>query len=165
MIEVIEKDLLTVEEGIIAHQVNCQGVMGSGVALGVKRKFPEAYSVYRNRCFKHEGPTSGLLGKVDLVRVRPGLKIANVYAQDFFGGSVGQRHTDYMALAYGIRLLNEGVKYELEYGDPESFDFPTLYVPYLMGCDRGGGNWEPYSAILWGAYDGPVVACKLPENA
>ena len=33
MLKVIDGDLLDAKEDIIGHQVNCQGVMGSGVEL------------------------------------------------------------------------------------------------------------------------------------
>ena len=37
MIYEVKKDLLT-SEGIIAHQANCRGVMGAGVAKQIKEK-------------------------------------------------------------------------------------------------------------------------------
>jgi O-acetyl-ADP-ribose deacetylase (regulator of RNase III) len=36
MIKIVKGDLLSVNRGIIGHQVNCQGKMGSGVANKVK---------------------------------------------------------------------------------------------------------------------------------
>ena len=39
-------NLLDVPKGIIVHGCNCQGVMGSGVALAIKKKWPEVYHVY-----------------------------------------------------------------------------------------------------------------------
>lgn len=37
MIKIIQGDLLEAKENIIAHQVNCKGVMGSGVAKQIKQ--------------------------------------------------------------------------------------------------------------------------------
>lgn len=34
----------------IAHQVNCRGKMGSGVALAIKQKYPEVYQKYSEAC-------------------------------------------------------------------------------------------------------------------
>lgn len=43
---ILNGDLFKTPFEIIAHQVNCQGVMGSGVAKQVKEKFPYVYSTY-----------------------------------------------------------------------------------------------------------------------
>ena len=45
MIKVINGDLFNSTARFIVHQVNCQGKMGSGVALQVKQKFflPQMY--------------------------------------------------------------------------------------------------------------------------
>lgn len=36
----IQKDITTVEKGVIMHQVNCQNVMGAGVAKAIYLKHP-----------------------------------------------------------------------------------------------------------------------------
>ena len=40
MIKIFEGDLLESGANFICHQVNCQGVMGSGVAKQIKEQFP-----------------------------------------------------------------------------------------------------------------------------
>ena len=40
-------DLLTAPQKCIAHQVNCQGVMGSGVAKAIRNEYPKVYKEYR----------------------------------------------------------------------------------------------------------------------
>ena len=37
--KIIEKNILTIEKGIVCQQVNCQGVMGAGLAKSIKEKF------------------------------------------------------------------------------------------------------------------------------
>ena len=44
---VYEGNLLDSKANIICHQTNCKGVMGSGVALAVKTRYPAAYESYR----------------------------------------------------------------------------------------------------------------------
>lgn len=34
----------------LAHGCNCQGVMGKGIALGFKARYPQMYAEYRRRC-------------------------------------------------------------------------------------------------------------------
>ena len=40
-------DLLTAPQKCIAHQVNCQGVMGSGVAKAIRNEYPKVYKEYK----------------------------------------------------------------------------------------------------------------------
>ena len=47
MIKVVYGDLMQATEDIIVHQVNCKGVMGSGVAKQIKANFPEVFNEYR----------------------------------------------------------------------------------------------------------------------
>lgn len=145
---VVEMDLFDVTEGIIAHQVNCQGVMGSGVAAIVRKKYPRAYEEYVELCSRF-GPQS-LLGLVQPVRVASDLTILNVFGQASFGAST--RNTSYDATA------DAWAKIAARYGDGSG-----IHIPYLMGCALGGGNFDIYSAIV-DAYCPNVVACKLPAK-
>ena len=47
--EIIYKNgnLLDAQTAVIAHQVNCQGVMGSGVAKQIRDKWTNVYTAYR----------------------------------------------------------------------------------------------------------------------
>jgi len=45
-IQVIAGSLLEASENIIVHQVNCQGAMGSGIALQLRNKYPLMYLSY-----------------------------------------------------------------------------------------------------------------------
>lgn len=73
--------------GIIGHGVNCQGVMGSGVALTIRNKFPQAYEAYIEHCrdFLKDSEPYELLGTVQLVQVADDLYIANMFTQVGFG--------------------------------------------------------------------------------
>ena len=48
--DVVSGNLLEIEEGIICHQVNCQGVMGAGVAKTIASRYPQVLSAYRELC-------------------------------------------------------------------------------------------------------------------
>lgn len=43
-------DIFTTETGVIGHGVNCKGVMGSGIAVTVRKMFPDVYKAYREQC-------------------------------------------------------------------------------------------------------------------
>ena len=146
---VVEMDLFDVTEGIIAHQVNCQGVMGSGVAAIVRKKYPQAYESYVELCHRL-GPGS-LLGMVQPVKVTEDLTVLNVFGQASFGGRT--RNTSYDATADAWERISG------HYGRDV-----VIHIPYLMGCALGGGNFDIYSTIV-DAYCPNVVACKLPERS
>ena len=46
MIKNIEGNLFDTNADMICHQANCQGRMGSGVALEVKQRYPEVFGSY-----------------------------------------------------------------------------------------------------------------------
>lgn len=154
--EIIEKDLLTIEEGIIAHQVNCKFVMGSGVALGIRQKWPIVFTQYET--IKKFYPVSRMyLGLCQLVTVEQGdaelpkLVVANVFGQDGFNAK-GQNAicTDYEAVEKAFERL-------AAYRQGRQ-----VYIPYKMGCDRARGEWGTYSEIIDRVCPG-VIACKLPN--
>ena len=67
MIKLIIGDLLTCDANILAHQVNCMGVMGGGIAKQVKEKYPVAFDKYID--FIKNTKDTKLLGKVQIVEV------------------------------------------------------------------------------------------------
>ena len=60
----IKGDLLSSDVKIRCHQVNCRGVMGAGLALQVKQKYPEAFEQYKALCDQFG---SSLLGHTQFV--------------------------------------------------------------------------------------------------
>lgn len=60
MIEIIKEGDLFEVQGNIGHGVNCSGVMGKGIALEFKRRYPEMFKSYRNLCL------SGKFGPEDI---------------------------------------------------------------------------------------------------
>jgi len=47
-----EGDLFTCGISAIAHGVNCRGVMGAGIAVQFRRRYPDMYESYSKRCGK-----------------------------------------------------------------------------------------------------------------
>lgn len=50
----VEGDLLAVEADALVNTVNCVGVMGKGVALQFKRRFPDMFRAYKHACDRGE---------------------------------------------------------------------------------------------------------------
>lgn len=123
------------------HGCNDQGIMGSGIALEVKTRFPGAYDVYRNKFEQH-----GLvLGEIIPYFDKTGVIIINAVTQNFYGKD-GKRYVKYDAVAECCRQIREGFKVMLE--PPK-----TLYFP-LIGAGLGGGSWPVISEIIKSEFDG-----------
>lgn len=99
-------DVTTPTYGIIGHGVNCQGVMGSGVALAIRNKFPKAYEEYLKFCAPFKGREHDLLGLTQLVEVGRGLYVANMFTQLNYGRD-GKAYADLNAIGSAIVKLKE----------------------------------------------------------
>jgi O-acetyl-ADP-ribose deacetylase (regulator of RNase III) len=129
------QDITSVEDGLVIHGVNCLGVMGSGVALAIRKKWPQVYNSYKTI------PTGGeSLGVTQIVTVSPDLYVANCFTQLNFG-SDGKRYADLDSVD---KCLNE------------CFDFAQLSNLHLrtpkIASDRGGLNWESEVKPLFDKY-------------
>jgi Predicted phosphatase homologous to the C-terminal domain of histone macroH2A1 len=142
MIKQKQGNLLDAEEYFILHQVNCQGVMGSGIAKAVKEKWPEVFSAYRMQVEMSKGdhifspPNDlALLGTILPVEV-PSHIILNGFGQAFYNkkGEELKRHSNYESIYQYLEATRNGILIS---------DKPnTLAIPHRLGCGRGGANWE-----------------------
>ena len=70
-------DLLNSEAPILVNTVNCVGVMGAGIALQFRQRFPHNYAVYRRACDRKLLKPGGVLRVSD-----DGRTILNVATKD-----------------------------------------------------------------------------------
>ena len=139
MIKHIKCDIFESGADIICHQVNCQGVMGSGIAKQVREKFPWVYGQYKKMCEEYKDNPKMLLGITypvktwDIYHTSFG-GIVNLFAQENFGYD-GKCYTDYSAL----RECLDELKCRVSDGTLKG---AKIAFPYLMGCHRGGGDWN-----------------------
>lgn len=150
MIKIIDGDIFTCKADAILHQVNCQGVMGSGVAKQVREKFPTVFKYYKALCendakvkaqFGYD--KSQLLGHIQVCHkedyyvgeIKDPQVIVNLFAQDKFGYD-GNCYTDYDALKRCLEKVNA------------QFAGKSVAIPYLMACHRGGGDWDKVSKMI-----------------
>ena len=151
--EIIYKDgnLLDAQTTVIGHQVNCQGVMGSGVAKQIKEKWPGVFSHYQTRCRDLISP----LGEAQLVKINDSQYIANVFGQFNYGTS-GERYTSYDALDIAFHRL----KYKMVENN-----LTSIAIPYKMSSDRGGADWDVVLALLKSAFDGTDIIIEIWKYA
>ena len=129
MVNIVDGDLLNATEDIICHQTNCQGVMGSGIALQIKKEFPLAYGKYAILCNKYSNKRSILLGQIQIVDC--GNKcVASIFGQEKYGRD--KVYTNYQALYKGIKELVQVAKSENK----------SIAMPYKIGCGSAGGDWK-----------------------
>ena len=157
MIQEINKDILTVEKGVIVHSVNCLGAAG-GLAGAIARKWPKNVEEYRNHVDAHKHSVT-LLGSVLEVNVAPNLIIANLFGQYDIGTS--KQQTEYAALISGFKRIADTVFYGDAYYDfnekiPPQIKRDVLrdfYIPYKIGCGLGGADWNLVEEILHKVFD------------
>ena len=149
----VKKDITTVTVGIIAHGVNCQGKMGSGVAKAIRDKWSVVYEYYaRNPIGKQ------MLGVCQIVPIHNSgtLFVANCYTQVFYG--------------FGGRFAKpEAIKTALIHTYYKANDYKIpVYMPKI-GAGLGGLNWtnevEPIVKELddgWPNVD--TYVCVLDEE-
>lgn len=137
MVKCTDGDLLETDVEIIIHQTNCYGVMGAGLALQIKKKYPDVYAQYYHMC-KSANKPSDLLGECLILQTDDGKYVANVFGEEKYWPK-GVRHTDYSALEGGLKFLKFWMV---------SHEIKTCGCPHLMGCGLAGGDWDVVKEIL-----------------
>lgn len=124
----IKGDITETELKYIAHGVNCQNAMGSGVAKALFTKWPEVKREYHS--FNEGWLPTDLVGKVDWIHSDDATLdkvILNCYTQLNYGYD-GARYVNYAA----IMMCFEEIAKELEGS--------IIAIPKI-GCGLAGGNW------------------------
>lgn len=152
-IQIIKGNIFDSDADAILHQVNCQGVMGSGIARQVKERYPFVYQTYKTVCdnAKKNGGTKTLLGKV-LACSKTGSVTQNIIDNQFIINAFGQDrygtdkcYTDYEALKKCLQQIND------------EFEGLRIAIPYRMSCDRGGGDWNIVDRMI----QDTLTKCKV----
>ena len=125
-------DITKITHGCIMHQVNCQGVMGAGVAKALYTKYPVVKQSYLDFCAKYSTPQDRL-GQLQPVKIKDDLYVYNSFSQLEYGNAArtNQVYTDEAILKQNLTQFDEWAK---------SKNLPA-YVPTRIGCGLAGGNW------------------------
>jgi O-acetyl-ADP-ribose deacetylase (regulator of RNase III)/uncharacterized protein YwgA len=130
MITVVKGDLFKSEAQTLVNTVNCVGVMGKGIALGFKKRFPEMFADYVRRCDAGEVK----LGRPYLYRSLLTPWILNFPTKDHWR-SVAR-----------LSDITEGLDYlAAHYKD---WGIESLAVPPL-GCGEGQLDWRVVGPTLY----------------
>ena len=115
-------DLFTSDAPAIGHGVNCQGVMGAGIARTFRDKYPGMYKWYRECCQGNSLKPGEVLDWAD----DEGKIILNIVTQDLPGANA--------KFTYLIAGLVNACVY-LKYDGIDRLAIPRI------GCGIGGLNW------------------------
>ena len=136
MLNEVSGDILNDEFNFICQQVNCKGVMGAGLALKIRSKYPFVFTEYANVCKTEPNP----LGHV-LFSHASGLNaqtIVSMFAQDGYGRD--KNYTDYKAFQHCLDVLADQLEmYSANW---------TVAFPYKIGCGLAGGDWKIIKLML-----------------
>ena len=152
-IHVVKGDIFNTHCNIICHQVNCQGVMGHGIAKQVKEKYKGVFNEYKRYCDAHADNREALLGEALIVDIDYGAAvldwlvdkerkyIANIFGQLTYGTGL---RTDYKALVLGLEVVaNFAKEHNL-----------SVAIPYKIGCGLAGGDWNKVTTLIEGVFAG-----------
>lgn len=129
MITSVVGDALAVDANILAHQTNCAGVMGAGIAKQIKEKLLSEHNfrAYKEVCDRFG---RGLLGNVQFLKIGENHFVANVFGEDRPTGK--GLDTRYDALRKGLEYVHNVAQSNKQ----------TVVIPGLMGCGLAGGDWD-----------------------
>lgn len=138
MIVMVQGDLLDVTKGTIVHGVNCQGIMGSGVALAIKKKYPIVFEKYREHVITTGMIASQqriLLGTLFAVPVTEELTVINAFTQINYGAT--GKHASYDAIDEAAERLARSIGMDVPIAMPK------------IGTGYGGLSWSVVHPILY----------------
>ena len=144
-----EGNVFDSDADIICHQVNCQGVMGSGVAKEVRERYPYVFREYKLECDRAKDCPAKLLGKVQILAVDENDKtrwIVNCFGQEKYGYD-GAQYTSVGALTEAFQKVTTFVRNSSM----------SIAMPYKIGCCRGGANWDTVKKIIEDTFQGVDV--------
>lgn len=147
-------DLLKSNATVLCHQVNCKGVMGSGIAATIKEQFPNVFRAYQNA--HRNGNLT--LGSCQLVGIKNknGSEqfIANLAGQQNFGRELGRRYTSYDGVYNALENLRRQCRTNLT-------NCKSIAFPYKFGCDRGGASWNVIIAMIEDVFKNDDITIEI----
>lgn len=118
----------------LVNPVNCKGVMGKGIALEFKKRFPESYKVYRDVCERGE--------------LKPGMVL-------FVPGQKGEPNVLHFPTKNHWRSPSRLEWIEIGLGylkrNYQEWGLKNIVMPQI-GCGLGGLDWQDVGALVQAAF-------------
>ena len=122
------KTVFDVPVQTIVNPVNCEGFMGKGLALEIKRRFPQAFRKYERSCVRGEMR----IGTLQLVKTDP------QWVLNFPSKEHWRQKSKMSYIEAGLRTFRATYKRR----KITSIAFPPL------GCGSGGLNWHDVRPVM-----------------
>ena len=153
-VRITSGDLLKTEADALVNTVNCVGVMGKGIALQFKKKWPEAFKDYKKVC--------------ELKDLRPG-KVLIYELGELAGKPYFLIHfptKDHWRGKSKVEYITEGLKDLVKVID--DLRIKSIAIPPL-GCGNGGLEWNLVESLIHDAFssvsDSVDVQLFAPQGA
>lgn len=141
-------EVATTKDFVIAHGVNCQGVMAAGFAKHLRAKYPWAYESYKEACEQRDPEYN--LGRVRYCQDGESPLIAHCFTQLSFGHE-NYRYVSYDAIDDSMRSIANRIRATTL----------QLVMPKI-GAGLGQGRWPIIEAIINDVFkDRPVIVYTL----
>lgn len=128
-IEYCEGNLMESACEAIVNTVNCIGVMGKGIALKFKQRYPEVFRAYNSACRRGEVR----VGQVHCLRASDGKLVINFPTKEHWRNS-----SRIEWIEEGMRDLVRAVR---------AHEVKSLAMPRL-GCGNGGLDWDDVHPVV-----------------
>ena len=139
IVKEIQGSILDTDLNFIAHGVNCQNKMGSGVAKVLFTKYPEVKTNYHhffnNNIHLLMNGQEDFLGTVQPIVVRDGKTVFNLFTQENYGYD-GKLYLSYQAVIDVFDILTNKCE-----------NMNAIAIPKI-GCGLAGGDWEIVKKII-----------------
>jgi O-acetyl-ADP-ribose deacetylase (regulator of RNase III)/uncharacterized protein YwgA len=128
--KVLVGDILKSKAQTLVNTVNCVGIMGKGIAMEFKNRFPDMFKDYVKRCQQHEVR----LGQPYLYKPMFGPQIVNFPTKDHWK-SISKLHDIENGLNYLIRHYKQ-------------WGITSIAMPPL-GCGNGQLEWNSVGPLIY----------------
>ena len=125
-------DLLKENVQAYVNTVNCVGIMGKGIALQFKLKYPENYKLYKRACDKKEVQ----IGKMFIT------EISDMFGAKYIINFPTKKHWKGKSKIEYIEKGLDDLIYQIE-----KLNIKSIVIPPL-GCGFGGLNWNDVRPLI-----------------
>lgn len=147
MIKYTKGNLLDTNAEALVNTVNTVGVMGKGIALQFKIRFPNNYKIYRDACKDKTFKTGQVLV------VQEGDLLNQKYIINFPTKAHWKSDSTYEYIVSGLKALKQAIK---EYG------IKSIAIPPL-GCGNGGLDWNKVKVLIENELSGVDIEILIYE--
>lgn len=135
-------DILKSKAQTLINTVNCVGVMGKGIALEFKNRFPDMYEEYVQRCQRGE--------------VKPG--VPYLYRTLFPPQIINFPTKDHWKSISKLSDIERGLRYLLQHY--EAWGVTSLAIPPL-GCGNGQLEWRAVGPLIYRYGKGLAIPVEM----